>query len=222
MKKRLVIRGNRVQDIGYRMFLLNLASEHGLTGFQARNVGRNAVEAVYEGDDEAVRAFESDVRELAPEGADVEGILFEDYDGPVMDIERFRSYFTTLQLGKMIEIGLGMLQRQELMLQKQDETLNELKAFRSESGRNQQLMIQKLDAISRKQDETLNELKELKTEIRAFREESRHRQELMLQKQDETLNELKGVRGDLKSILNERLAKLERDVVMIKERLGIE
>ncbi len=41
MRRRLVIRGNRVQDIGYRMFLLNLASEHGLTGFQARNVGRN-------------------------------------------------------------------------------------------------------------------------------------------------------------------------------------
>ena len=64
MKRRLIIEGERVQDIGYRMFLLNLASEHDLMGFQARNVGRRAVEALYEGDEEAVRAFESDVREL--------------------------------------------------------------------------------------------------------------------------------------------------------------
>ncbi len=197
MKRRLLIRGSRVQDIGYRMFLLTLASEHGLTGFQARNVGKDGVEAVYEGPDDLVRAFESDVRELAPGGAEVEGILFEDYDGPVMDIERFRSYFTTLQLGKMIEVGLGMLSNQEAMIQKldaisrkQDETLNELKAFRSESGRNQQLMIQKLDAISRKQDETLNELS--------------------------------GLRDDLRMALDERLSRLERDILLIKERLKIE
>ena len=174
MKRRLIIEGERVQDIGYRMFLLNLASEHDLTGFQARNVGK-AVEAIYEGDEEAVRAFEADVRELAPEGARVERIRFEDYDGPVKDIERFRSYFTTLQLGKMIEIGLAMIQ-------KQDETLEELRAFRNESRRNQEIMIQK---------------------------------------QDETLEELKGVREDLKSILDGRLTALERDVALIKERLGI-
>ncbi len=71
MKRRLIIEGERVQDIGYRMFLLNLASEHDLTGFQARNVGKNVVEALYEGDEEAVKAFESDVRLIASEGAQV-------------------------------------------------------------------------------------------------------------------------------------------------------
>ncbi len=207
MKRRLIIEGERVQDIGYRMFLLNLASEHDLTGFQARNVGRDGVEAVYEGEKDAVRAFEADVRQLAPEGARVERIRFEDYDGPVKDIERFRSYFTTLQLGKMIEVGLTMIH-------KQDETLNELKAFRKESIQNQQLMIQKLETISQKQDETLGEL-------RAFRNESRRNQEIMIQRQGETLEELKGVREDLKSILDRRLTALERDVALIKERLGI-
>ncbi len=196
MKRRLLIRGSRVQDIGYRMFLLTLASEHGLTGFQARNVGKKEVEAVYEGPDDSVRSFESDVRELAPGGAEVEDIVFEDYDGPVMDIERFRSYFTTLQLGKMIEVGLGMLSNQQLMIQrletisqKQDETLNELRAFRSESSRNQQLMIQRLETIS--------------------------------QKQDETLNELRALRDDLRVALDEKLSRLEREVLLIKERLKI-
>ncbi len=175
MKRKLIIRGSRVQDIGYRMFLLNLASEHDLIGFQARNIGKNAVEALYEGDDASVSKFESEVKELIPDGAKVEGIEFEDYDGPVKDIEKFRSYFTTLQLGKMIEVGITMIQ-------KQDETLKELKAFREESRENQQTMIQK---------------------------------------QDETLKELKGVREDFNTILDKRLVALEKEVLMIKEKLGI-
>ncbi len=107
------------------MFLLNLASEHDLIGFQARNVGRRIVEALYEREEGAVRAFEADVRELSPEGAQVERIRFEDYDGPVKDIEKFRSYFTILQLDKMIEVGLSMIQ-------KQDETLQEIRGIRND------------------------------------------------------------------------------------------
>ncbi len=176
MKRRLLIKGSKVQDIGYRMFLLNLASEYDLTGFQAKNIGKNFVEALYEGDEGSIREFERDVREFMPEGAEVESIKFEDYDGPVKDIEKFRSYFTTLQLGKMIEVGITMIQ-------KQDETLKELKAFREESRENQRTMIQK---------------------------------------QDETLKELKNIREDISAFLNKRLIALERDVLLIKEKLGIE
>ncbi|MEM3929053.1 MAG: acylphosphatase [Candidatus Korarchaeum sp.] len=175
MKRRLLIKGERVQDIGYRALLLNLASDHGLTGFQARNVGRDGVEAVYEGDADSVRAFEAEVGELTPEGAKVEEVHFEDYDGPVKDIERFRSQFMTFQLGKIIEIGIGMIQ-------KQDETLMELRAFREESRKNQQLMIQK---------------------------------------QDETLMELRAAGRNLEALLEDRLAALERDVLLVKEKLGI-
>ncbi len=193
MKRRLLITGNKVQDIGYRMFLLNLASEHDLIGFQAKNLNRNAVEVEYEGPDESVLAFESDVREFIPEGAEVENIVFEDYDGPVKDIEKFRSYFTTLQLGKMIEVGLEMVRKQDLMLGKQDETLGELRAFRQESKQNQELII---------------------NELRAFRQESKQNQELII-------NELRGVRKDLKTMMDERLVKIERDLEAIKAKLGI-
>jgi len=149
MKRRLLIKGERVQDIGYRMFLLNLASEHNMTGFQARNIGGNAVEAVYEGSEEDVREFEDEVRRLMPEEARVDEILFEDYEGDVKDIEKFRSYFITLQLGKMIEIGLAMIQKQDIMAQKQD------------------IMIQKLDAVAQKQEETLKELRALRKDLRS-------------------------------------------------------
>jgi len=160
MKRRLLIKGRKVQDIGYRMFLLSLASEHDLSGFQVRNIGKNAVESFYEGNDDAVKAFESDVKELAPEGAEVEEIEFEDYDGPVKDIEKFRTYFTTLQLGKMIEIGVKMLQKQDEMVQKQDKMLQK-----------QETMLEKQDKMIQKQDETLKEIKGMRKDFRSFLEE---------------------------------------------------
>ncbi|MBO3841705.1 MAG: acylphosphatase [Candidatus Brockarchaeota archaeon] len=65
-KGRVLIRGSRVQDVGYRLFLLNLASESNLTGFQARNVDTDCVEALYEGGEEETKMFVEKVRELAP------------------------------------------------------------------------------------------------------------------------------------------------------------
>ncbi len=177
MRRRLLVRGSRVQDIGYRMFLLNLASEHGLTGFQARNVDRDGVEALYEGEEEAVANFERDVEQMAPEGAEIESIRFEDYEGPVMNLEGFRSSFTTLQLGKIIEVGLAMLQKQDLMLQKQDETVRELRAFREESSANQRAMLQKQDLMLQKQDETVRELRELGADLRSILSERLRRLE---------------------------------------------
>ncbi len=110
-----------------------------------------------------MRAFEEDVRELAPEAAVVEEMRFEDYDGPVKDIERFRAHFNTLQLGKMIEVGLSMIQKQDLMLGKQDE---------------------------------------------------------MLQLQGEILKEVKNFNRKMGRLLEERLERLERDVVLTKSKLG--
>jgi len=38
LKKRVVIKGEKVQDVGYRLFLLEAAESFGLKGFQAGNV----------------------------------------------------------------------------------------------------------------------------------------------------------------------------------------
>lgn len=126
MKRRLLIEGKEVQDIGYWVFLLDLASWCGLTGFHVRNLNKKGVEVLYEGDDKSVRAFESEVRVKMPEGAEVEEMSFEDYDGPVKEIEKFTSHLITLQLGKLIEIGEKMLEVFDKHFQKQDATINEL------------------------------------------------------------------------------------------------
>jgi len=63
------------------------------------------------------------VRRLMPEEAQVDKILFEDYEGPAKDIEKFRSHFTTLQLGEIIEIGRAIIRKLDTIIQLQKDLL---------------------------------------------------------------------------------------------------
>jgi len=123
-KGRVLVKGPRVQNIGYGLFLLNLAGVSNLTGFQARNIGTDCVEVLYEGSDQEIREFMEKVKEFSPREAEVSSIEFKEYDGPVKRIEVFRSEFTTIQLGKIVEIGLEMIGKQDDSLSKQDSMLD--------------------------------------------------------------------------------------------------
>ncbi|MEM1558164.1 MAG: acylphosphatase, partial [Thermoproteota archaeon] len=160
-KGKVLIRGSRVQDVGYRLFLLNLASESNLTGFQARNVDTDCIEALYEGGEEETKMFVEKVRELAPKEAEVSGMKFEGYEGPVKNIEVFRSEFTTVQLGKIVEIGLGMLGRQDQMLEKQDVMLGKMDQMLEK----QDVMLGKMDQMLEKQDVVIEKIDVLGVKI---------------------------------------------------------
>ncbi len=129
MKRKIVIRGERVQDVGYRLFLLEIAERLGLRGFQARNVGDH-VECFVEGDEERVHRFLEIARSSHPEFAVVREVADEEYRGDVMSVEGFYRLFSLEQLVKIVNAGLGMLEKQDLMLQKQDEIIEEIRALR--------------------------------------------------------------------------------------------
>jgi acylphosphatase len=204
-KGRVLVKSPRVQNIGFKLFLLNLAGESNLAGFQARNIGTDCVEVLYEGSDQEIREFMEKVKEFSPREAEVSSIEFKEYDGPVKRIEVFRSEFTTIQLGKIVEIGLEMskqdnsLSKQDSMLDKQDKMLEK-----------QDRMLEKQDAVLRRQDQMLE------------------KQDTMIEKIDglgakvDNLGvKIDGLREDLKSMFDRRLTTLERDVALIKNRLGI-
>ena len=67
------------------------------------------------------------MKENKPEKAVVEEIRVEEYHGTVRDIEKFRVSFTSTQLSKIIQVGLVMVEKQDLMLKKQDETIAAVK-----------------------------------------------------------------------------------------------
>lgn len=184
MKKKIIIKGEKVQEVGYRLFLLDVAEEFGLSGFQARNV-KDYVEFIVEGSDEKVSKFITFAKENFPTFANVNEIIEEDYVGEVLSIDRFYHRFSIDQLVKIVDIGINTIKRQDEMLKKQDFMLIK-----------QDETINKLDKIINKQDETINKL-------------------------DETTMEIGNLRRDLKSFIDERLTKIEREIELIKRKIGL-
>ncbi|MEM0481623.1 MAG: hypothetical protein QXM16_01890 [Nitrososphaerota archaeon] len=63
--------------------------------------------------------------------------------------------------------------------------------------------------------------KDFGVEFRDFRKEFREFRDLSIKLSQETVGEVRGLRQDLRALLDERLARLERDIAEIKARLGI-
>ena len=72
--KRYLVSG-RVQGVGFRFFMQDVAFQEGLTGF-ARNLPDGRVEAVVEGDVEALSRFEMAIHR-GPRGARVDSVETE-------------------------------------------------------------------------------------------------------------------------------------------------
>jgi len=160
VKGKVTIKGPRVPDIGYRLFLLNVASDIGLTGFQARNVDNDSVEVFYEGSRQKAEEFIETIKKLAPKKAEVSSIKFEKYTGAVKPIEVFRSEFSTIQLGKIVEVGVEMLEKQDMMLGKMDSMLEK-----------QDITIGKIDEFGNKIDNVGNKVDGLGVKMDALRED---------------------------------------------------
>ncbi|MEM1547079.1 MAG: acylphosphatase [Candidatus Methanomethylicia archaeon] len=152
VKKRILVKGPKVQDVGYRLFLYHEAEALGLIGLQARNLGRD-VEILVEGSEECIKEFIEFIRENYPKNARVKEIEVYDYNGKVMEIDRYYRSLTVEQLAKIVDAGLGVMKGQGKMLKKQD------------------LMIQKQDEMLKKQDEVLIEIKGLRRDFKDFIDE---------------------------------------------------
>jgi acylphosphatase len=179
VKAKITIKGRRVQDVGYRLFLLSKA--HSLKGFEASNVGEDLIVFV-EGDENIVDRFVRIVKTEKPPLAEVSEVVVEGYGGEVMNVKEYREQLSLEQLAKIATVGVEM--RDDIkemkvdiktMLKKQDETLAEIRATRSE----------------------------LKEEIRATRDE------------------IRALREDLKQYMDRRFEKLEREIALIKQKIGL-
>ena len=100
MKRRIIIRGDGVQDVEYGLFLFEAAEQLGLKGLHVKNVGRH-VECLVEGDEGSVRSFLNFIRSNCPETASIREIVDEEYEGRVMSIEKFYRIFSLQQLVRL-------------------------------------------------------------------------------------------------------------------------
>ncbi|MGB9718560.1 MAG: acylphosphatase [Thermoproteota archaeon] len=183
MKKKIAIKGDKVQDVDYRLFLLDAAEDLGLKGFQARNV-KDYVEFIVEGDDDRVIEFVEFARSNYPEFAKVDEVREEDYGGEVMSIDGFYHRFSVDQLVKIVNVGISMIGRQDSMIEKQDIMIEK-----------QDLMLGKMDLMLGKQDEMLKKQDETIMEIRALREDLKSYMEQRFEKIEKEIAAIKAKIG---------------------------
>lgn len=199
-KKKIVVKGPKVQNVGYRPFLLDMAYSESLPNFDAKNKrgidkdGNQTVEVLIGVDDEAVKMFIEFIKDGVknsdnkPEKAIVIYIevVDEDYKGNIRTTDSYSRWLANDQLSKMVGVGLNMLG-------KQDDTIKEVR-----NG---------FDNMTKKQDETIKEI--------------RNGFDNMTNKQGETIEEIGNMRDDLKSYFDSRITKLEKDVFQIKKKIKI-
>ena len=193
MKAKITIKGKRVQDVGYRLLLLSKA--HNLKGFEAANIGEDLITLV-EGDEKAVNKFIQIVKSEKPPQAEVSEVVVESYDGEVMDVKEYREQLSLEQLVKIATVGVEI--RDDIKEMKGD--IKEMKSDIKE-------MKGDIKTMLRKQDETLAEIRaakqEIKEEIKATKEE------------------IRALREDLKQYMDRRFEKLEKEIALIKQKIGL-
>jgi len=127
MKKKLIITGQKVHDIGYRPFLLGLAESMEIERFFVENTFLNDKQVVYalvDSSEENVDSFVEIASSKHPEKSEVDKVEMEDYNGNVMKIESFYRYLTAMQLSKIANYGGKMLDMQGKTLVMQEKTLD--------------------------------------------------------------------------------------------------
>jgi chromosome segregation ATPase len=126
----------------------------------------------------------------------VSEVVVEGYDGEVMDVKEYREQLSLEQLVKIATVGVEMR-----------DDIKEMKADIKEIKGDMKEMKGDIKTMLKKQDETLAEIRatrsELKEEIRATR------------------GEIKALREDLKQYMDRRFEKLEKDIALIKQKIGL-
>jgi acylphosphatase len=96
-KVRIVIEGERVQGVGYRIFLTQKALESGIDKILPRNIDEDKVEVLLEDDESRINKFYETVKKEKPVPSKMK---IEPYKNeiPVPTIDRYLSYLTAEQL----------------------------------------------------------------------------------------------------------------------------
>ncbi len=131
MKLKIIIKGKKTQNIGYRALLVNKALTLGVNNFNTFNTfidGLQTVITIIEVDDEKIEEFKAFIHTTRPKDAEVESINVEEYKNSIPPIERFMQAFQMEQLGKSIPILLEMRDKQDSMVKLQEETIVTIKA----------------------------------------------------------------------------------------------
>ena len=146
MKRAVILAKGRVQRVGYRDGVEEIARQLEITGF-VENVKPYDVRIVAEGDDSAMERFIEEIK-IKKYSIDVErlDVQFEDFKSEFEYFEIKRGewheelgerldaagklLYKSVELGEeSVSIGKKMLEKQDMMLEKQDDTIGEIRGL---------------------------------------------------------------------------------------------
>jgi len=116
MKLKITITGPKVQGVGYRPYLAELAMRLALRGFEVYN-DDNAVVVLLESDEQRVKKFLDTATNNKPLLAMVDKVVSEEYIDEVMPLWQFASINTATQMNKAIPILLAVEKNTDMIPQ---------------------------------------------------------------------------------------------------------
>ncbi|MBN1235402.1 MAG: acylphosphatase [Methanotrichaceae archaeon] len=189
----LIIKGRKVQDVGYRPFLLLNALNRGIQNFFAYNSGAKGNETVVvqmQGEDDIIASYIEFVRSQYPVHAEVEEIVEKDFKGQVQDAYKFVQLLQFEQIAKAVPVIISIDKKQDIMIEKQDIMIEK-----------QDIMIEKQDIMIEKQDASIGILREVKEDTCSIRDD------------------ISALRKDTSESLSEKYEELRREIAEIKETI---
>lgn len=105
MKKKIIITGQPVHEVGYRVFLLNRALTEGLEGFSVSNEinaeGIQQVVILSEGDEESIEEYCRIIQREFPPHSQISNISIDPYERRVIKILDYMHLAQVEQLDKL-------------------------------------------------------------------------------------------------------------------------
>lgn len=206
IKQKIIIKGPKVHDVGYRLFLLDEAEARLIPLLSVKNIKNEmqVVEVLAGSEEDKVEGYIEFVKNNFPDDAEVNSVSVEDYEGDIRTIESFSRSFSISQLSKIARTGVAMLNLQSNM----NETLSDVKDTLSDVKDTQSNMNGTLSNMN----ETLKEFrKETGENFQLLHSDNLKLQEIMVKHDTET-KELFGVINREISGIKERLVHLESTV----------
>jgi len=117
IQKKIIIKGPKVHDVGYRLFLLDEAEARLIPFLSVKNIRNKeqVVEVLACGEEDRVERFIEFVKNNFPDDAEVNSVSVGDYEGDIRTIESFSRSFSISQLSKIARTGVAMLNLQSGM-----------------------------------------------------------------------------------------------------------
>ncbi len=222
VRAEMVVEGD-VQGVGFRYFVRRAARRLGVKGF-VENLETGAVKVVAEASKERVEKLVERIKSAPPPIA-VDEITVT-YGKPTGEFKTFKIVVKDLA-EEMVEGFATGASYFEIMFEKQDKALVKLDTLIEKQDlmlAKQDQMLQKQDLMLEKQDQMLGKMDlmlEKQDQMLQKQGQMLQKQDEMVERQDVLVDEVKGLRRDVSSLMEDRIARIERDVAMIKARLGI-